>query len=164
MVVAASTSSLLRRALSDWGVLAVVLLAMSCGRRVAAPIPTALQGTFVDDYGTRHTIDDSLWQHGTANRYRVIEWNATARFLIARNDTSNVADGGRYDRIDWVILPGDDGWMWAFCLATWNAPSATAARAVTRADTANPRSGCGGYPFTRMRRSGAAPSTEEAHD
>lgn len=115
-------------------------------------MPAALRGAFVDDYGTRHTIDDSLWVHGPRNRYHVISWHPGAHFVIARNDSANVADSGRYDRIDWVILPDNDGWEWAFCIATWNAPSVAAARATTVADTANPRSGCGGYPFTRMRR------------
>lgn len=115
-------------------------------------MPTALRGTFVDDYGTRHTVDESLWVYGLRNRYHVVEWSPASRFMVAQNDSVNASDGGRFTRIDWVILPNGDDWEWAFCLATWDAPSARAARAVTLADTTNPRSGCGGYPFTRMRR------------
>lgn len=112
---------------------------------------------FVDDYGTGHTIDDSLWVHGPRNRYHLVEWHPESGFVLARNDVANVADGGRYDRIDWLMLRDGNEWTWAFCIATWDAPSLAAARAVTLADTTNPRSGCGGYPFTRMRRSATAP-------
>ncbi|MEO8477990.1 MAG: hypothetical protein ABI542_00045 [Gemmatimonadota bacterium] len=151
--IAASTSSLLRCTPAIVIIGLGALVAAACHRDVQLTAPSILRGGFVDDYGTRHQIDDSLWRHGTANRYRVTEWNATSRFLIARNDSANVADAGRYDRIDWVLLSGEDGWSWAFCLVTWNAPSEAAARAATGADTAHPRTGCSGYPFTRMRRS-----------
>jgi len=120
-------------------------------------IPTALRGTFIDDYGTRHTIDDSLWVHGSVNRYHLVEWHPGAHSVITRSGPADAAAGGGFGRIDWLTLAGTDGWEWAFCIVAWDVPSVAAARAVTVADTSHPRSGCGGYPFTRMRRSDTAP-------
>lgn len=156
MIARAATPSLLRPGTCGSAVLSGLLLMAGCGGHARppalAPAPAPLKGAFVDDYGTRHTIDDSIWQHGADTRYHVIAWHPASHFLIARNDSANATDGGRYARIDWLGLPGGDAWEWAFCIATWDAPSRAVAQASAVADTAKPRSGCGGYPFTRMRR------------
>lgn len=113
--------------------------------------PGFLLGEHRDDYGSRHRIDTEQWTHEPSLRYLHLRWDPAGQFLVAQNADSNPADGGRWTRIDWMRLPGDDGWTWAFCLATWDAPSADSAARVTTADRTVPRTGCGGHPFTRMR-------------
>lgn len=108
--------------------------------------PTMLLGDFVDDYGIGHRITDDEWLQRPDARYRVVAWHAGAEYLIARNDA------GKWTRIDWVTLPGMPSYAWAFCLSAWDAATqAEAERAdIARRDT--PKTGCNGYPFSRMRR------------
>jgi hypothetical protein len=117
--------------------------------------PALLAGRFVDDYATPHRIDDTLWVHGESTRYRIREWHPEAEYLLAVNDSSNRRDGGLWARIDWTRLVDSTGWSWGFCIAAWDAPSRTAAESARASDRATPRTGCNGYPFTRMRRVGA---------
>ncbi len=118
-----------------------------------APFPT---GEFLDDYGGRHAVSASEWRQGTSARYRIIKWDATRRFLVAQNDGANPTAPNRWTRIDWVMLEGMPPWEWAFCFSAYDAPTAEAAEstAVARPDT--PRTGCNGFPYSRLRRDGAA--------
>lgn len=113
--------------------------------------PLQVLGEFQDDYGIRYTISEQEWHQHPRSRYRVVRWNARARYLIAQNDPGNPTDPGKWTRIDWIVLPGMSPYEWAFCLSAYSAPSAEAAE---RADVARrdiPKAGCNGYPFSRMR-------------
>ena len=114
--------------------------------------PPPLLGDFVDDYGIGHRIDAGEWLQRPGTRYRVIAWHPEAQYLIARNDAGNRSDAGKWTRIDWVTLPGMPPYAWAFCMSAWDAATqADAERAdIARRDT--PKTGCNGYPFSRMRR------------
>ena len=131
--------------------------------------PAYLLGSFEDDYGNRYTITPEAWVQEPDVRYGVDWWYGSQGFLVARNAPDNPTDAGLWTRIDWVRLgadesttgtqgrdatsvDGDNGWTWAFCLSTWDAPTRADARATEGADSATPRSGCGGFPFSRMRR------------
>jgi hypothetical protein len=114
--------------------------------------PTELLGAFEDDYGNRFTITPEAWTQEAEARWIVEEWRASEQYLVARNDTTNANDPGGWTRIDWVRLDGMEPWSWGFCLTTWNAGSFAEARAVDTVDRTRPRTGCGGFPFSRMRR------------
>ena len=120
--------------------------------REAATPPSMLLGDFVDDYGIGHRIDANEWLQRPDTRYRVVAWHTDAQHLIAQNDATNRSDAGRWTRIDWIALPGMPPYKWAFCLSAWEAATqADAERAdIARRDT--PKTGCNGYPFSRMRR------------
>jgi hypothetical protein len=119
----------------------------------SACAPAALLGQWKDDYGSRHTISDSLWQHGSAARYHILRWDSAGQFLVARNDPDNPSDGGLWTRIDWMPLDSMPPYRLAFCMSAYRAPSADSAAAITIADRTSPRTGCNGFPFTRMARS-----------
>lgn len=74
------------------------------------------------------------------------------RYLIAWNDSSNATAPGLWTRIDWIPLSGMPPYAWAFCLSAYEAPSRAAAEATAIARPDTPRTGCNGYPFSRMRR------------
>jgi hypothetical protein len=117
-----------------------------------AQAPRGLLGTWADDYGSRHAVTDSLWSHEGANKYETIRWDSAGQFAIARNAASNTTDTGRFTRIDWMPLEGMAPYMWAFCLSIWDAPTADSALRVTTARRESPRTGCSGFPFTRLKR------------
>ncbi len=115
-----------------------------------ATAPASLRGTFQDDYNIRYVVSDTLIQQGSRLRYRVLSWHAREQYLIARNDSTNPADGGLFTRIDWVMLADMPPYTWAYCLTAYRAPTADSARAAPPADRQNPRTGCNGFPFSRM--------------
>lgn len=113
--------------------------------------PRELLGTFRDDYGNAFRITDTLFEHLPRTKYHIVEWHVAERFLIARNDAGNVQDGLLWTRIDWMPFDGMAPYTWGFCLTAYTAASADAARATPAAKREAPRTGCGGYPFSRMR-------------
>ena len=116
-------------------------------------IPQFIKGKFIDDYGIQYTISDSLWiQHPNA-KYHIIRYSEKEQYLIARNDDKNSSDPGLYSRIDLMPFEGMEPWKWGFCLSVYNAKSDSAAENGYKADKSNPRKGCNGFPFSRMKSS-----------
>lgn len=109
-------------------------------------------GGFEDDYGIHYTITADAWLQHPRARYHAVRWNVEDEYLVARNDSANQYDGGKWTRIDWVRLPGMAPYEWAFCLSAYDATTREAAEAVTVAQRATPRTGCNGHPFSRMKR------------
>ncbi len=121
---------------------------LSCKEKPA--VPDYLLGSFSDDYAIEYEITENQFLQKPNIRYHIIEWNIENQFLIAKNDTANTFDGGLYSRIDWMKLPNMEPYTWAFCLSSYNAPTADSAKKVTIANRKNPKKGCNGYPFSRM--------------
>jgi hypothetical protein len=109
-------------------------------------------GNFTDDYGIKYTITDTLWIQQPRTRFHIIKWNKKEQYLIARNDVKNPGEGGLYTRIDFMQFSGMAPWLWGYCLTVYDAKTDAAAEAVAIADRKNPRKGCNGYPFSRMKR------------
>lgn len=144
--VKASTGAVLCVAI----IVACVKQAPPAGPAAGGP-PAAIVGQWDDDYGGRHTVSATEWMQGRA-RYRIVRWDTTRHFLVAQNDTANRADGGKWTRIDWVMLPGMTPWEWAFCFSAYDAPTRAAAETTSVARPATPRTGCNGFPFSRLKR------------
>lgn len=109
-------------------------------------------GNFKDDYGIRYTIDDTLWIQHPKTKFHIIKWNAKEQYLIAKNNLNNPGEAGLYTRIDFMAFENMEPYLWGFCLTAYNAPSDAVAEAVATADRKNPRKGCNGFPFSRMKR------------
>ncbi len=122
-----------------------------------ASAPAELLGAFRDDYGSAFHISDSLFVHLPRTRYRIVEWNVAERYVIAQNDAANPGDAGLWTRIDWMTFSDMAPYTWGFCLTAYKAATAAEARATPPANRATPRSGCNGFPFSRMRRATAEP-------
>jgi hypothetical protein len=122
------------------------------GAATPTTAPADLLGTFEDDYGIRYTISPSSWRQGSGIEYHVVAWDPAGRSLIARNDEDNPSGGGRWTRIDWVGLEDMAPWTWAYCMTVYDAETRDAAGSAPAADRASPRTGCNGFPFSRMRR------------
>ena len=143
-----------------WAMRLFALLALTvatgCAPRVpaAGAAPPFVLGTFEDDYGSTYDISETTWTHRGYARYHVVRWRPEAGYLVAQNDTTNPADGGLWTRIDWVRLDDMAPYEWAFCLSAYDAPTAEAADSTRGARSEAPRTGCNGFPFSRMRRVG----------
>lgn len=114
--------------------------------------PADLLGSFTDDYQGTYVITPTLWRHGTRLAYEIVAWHPDSQYLIARNAQTNPREGGLWTRIDWMPLDGMPPYTWAYCLSAFKAPTRDSAQATRVAQRATPRTGCNGFPFSRMRR------------
>ncbi len=133
------------------------LLLAACATRGPASVPfaaarTTLTGEFTDDYSGRFSISDTLWFQRPRNRFRIVEWHEDERFLIAQNAADDPTAPYLWTRIDWMTLDNMPPFTWGFCLIAYRAASRLAARDTPAANRAAPRTGCNGFPFTRMQR------------
>ncbi len=108
-------------------------------------------GRFVDDYGNTFRISPTLWEQLPHGRYHIVEWHAAEQYFLARNDSANSSAPGRWTRIDWMSFTGMPPYTWGFCMTAWDADTREAARGTAPPDRTTPRTGCNGYPFSRMR-------------
>ena len=111
-----------------------------------------LLGNFTDDYNIHYSINDSLWIQHPNIKYHIIQSNVSKQYLIARNDSDNPSDAGLYTRIDYMEFQNMESYKWGFCLTVYNAKTEKDALVTSGADRQNPRSGCGGFPFSRMKK------------
>ena len=140
--------------------LAALLLAACAGERpleAASPVAFPPTGAFVDNYGIRYTIGPYAWtQHGetphSSATVHITDWNVERQVAIGQNDAINPTDAGLWTRIDWIRLDGADGYTWAYCYAVYDATSRVAAITAPPSGRDTPRTGCNGFPFSRMRR------------
>ncbi|WP_147322836.1 hypothetical protein [Emticicia sp. C21] len=133
--------------------LLIVILPLSfINLQAQTKAPEMLKGSFMDDYKITYTITDTLWVQKPNAKYHIIKWNEKEQYFIARNDKNNPADGGLYTRIDYMTFESMQPFLWGFCLSAYNSATEIAAEAVKIADRANPRKGCNGFPFSRMKR------------
>ena len=122
------------------------------GKADSENIPTFMKGNFIDDYGIQFTINDSVWTQHPNVKYHIVLWDTAAQYLLARNDLKNPSDTGLFTRIDYTLLSGMEPFNWGFCLTVYKAKSIEEASSAASADRLNPKKGCNGYPFSRMKR------------
>lgn len=120
--------------------------------RIYEKPPAMFKGNFVDDYGIRYTVNDTLFMQLPRTKYHIIKWNVKDQYIVARNDGQNPGEGGLYTRIDYMQFSNMEPWKWGFCLSVYDAKTDQIAETTAKADRQNPMKGCNGYPFSRMKR------------
>jgi hypothetical protein len=115
-------------------------------------IPSWVKGEFKDDYRISYSISDSLWMQLPNTKFHIIKWNLEEQYLVAKNDMGNPGEGGLYTRIDFMQFKDMAPFEWGFCLTAYKAEDSVTAEKTASADRSNPKKGCGGFPFSRMKR------------
>tara|TARA_R110000868_G_scaffold410693_1_gene699763 strand:- start:3103 stop:3540 length:438 start_codon:yes stop_codon:yes gene_type:complete len=115
-------------------------------------IPEFLLGEFIDDYGVKYSISDSILTMEGHTKLHILEWNLEEKYFVGQNDSLNPYDPLLFTRIDWMKFENMLPFEWGFCMSAYNAPSLDSAKVASSADRENPKTGCGGYPFSRMKR------------
>jgi hypothetical protein len=121
-------------------------------KNITDTIPAMVKGNFMDDYGIQYSVTDTLFMQLPNVKYHIISWDTTAQYLLARNDDKNPSEPGLYTRIDYMRFNNMAPFYWGFCLTTYNAKTIEEAKMKAKVDRENPRKGCNGYPFSRMKR------------
>jgi hypothetical protein len=111
-----------------------------------------MYGNFTDDYGIQYEINTKTWRLLPDMTFHILSWNKKEEYLLARNDKNNPSDAGKYSRIDYMKLTGMTPYEWAFCISAYDASSIQEAEKTEVADRSNPKKGCNGFPFSRMKR------------
>lgn len=114
-------------------------------------LPGYMIGGFSDDYENQYTISDSVFLMGSTTIIHILEWDEEKQFFIGQNDSSNTYDPLQFSRIDWIELSEMEPFTWAFCMSAYKAPSADSARATNTTNPVSPKTGCNGYPYSRMK-------------
>lgn len=148
--------------------LLIVCVLLGCSNRDASQKneknpPSFILGDYQDDYGITYTISDTLWLQHPSAKYHILEWAPEDKYFIAQNDTSNPSGGGLFTRIDWIELDGMSPYTWAFCMSAYNAESAEVAASVNIADRTVPKTGCNGFPFSRMQAATIVDTTDSGY-
>ena len=115
-------------------------------------IPAELLGNFNDDYDISYTINNDVWIQHPGIQYHLLSYDSKGEYFIAKNDAGNPSEAGLYTRIDIMHLQGMEPFTWGFCLTAYKAKTIEEAITTASADRSNPKMGCGGYPFSRMKR------------
>lgn len=121
--------------------------------------PEFMLGNFSDDYGITYSINDTLWIQNKYAKYHIIKWNPEKQYLIVKNDAANKTDSNKYTRIDYMTFTGMEPYKWGFCLTAYDAETDLIAEQTASADRQNPKKGCNGYPFSRMKKNETKPAT-----
>lgn len=121
--------------------------------------PEFALGNFTDDYKITYSISDTLWVQNGYAKYHIIKWNQEQQYLVAKNDAANKSDANKYTRIDYMTFTGMEPYNWGFCLTVYDAESDEIAEKTAYVDRQNPKKGCNGYPFSRMKKVEPKPIT-----
>jgi hypothetical protein len=133
--------------------ISLLFLAVNIQAQQSQPLPVSLPALFTDDYGIRYNVSDSLFFQLPSSKYHILRWNIKEQYIIARNGVDNPTDKGLYTRIDYMKFENMEPFRWGFCLSTWNAKTDSLAEFTpVKVDRQNPRKGCNGYPFSRMKK------------
>lgn len=132
--------------------LAFVFSSCAVQRHQQAVIPEWMKGNFTDDYGINYTINDSVFQMDNVALYHILSWNKAEQYLLVQNDKQNKSEKELYTRIDYSLLPDMQPYTWAFCFTIYNATTPAAAEAHPSANRTALKTGCNGYPFSRLKR------------
>ena len=115
------------------------------------PLPDQYRGEFVDDYDISYQIDSSLFIISPNDRFHIVKWNPVDNYFLVQNDSLNTYAPGLFGRIDVMNFEAMAPYTWGFCMIAYEAKSLSAAEQSV-SDRAHPKTGCSGFPFTRMKR------------
>ena len=124
----------------------------NCSSISTDSIPAKVLGNFIDDYGIRYSITDSLWTQHPGINYHIIKRDTKEQYLLAKNDNNNPGEANLYTRIDYMWFENMKPFLWGFCLIVYDAKTIAEAEIKAKADRQNAKKGCGGFPFSRMKR------------
>lgn len=114
-----------------------------------ADIP--ILGTWTDEFGTTHEIDESRWTQAYLGYdplvFELTTWEPAERWVVGRNGEDNAFDPGLWSRFDWLDAAGVGLY---YCQVAFAAETEDDAAAAPAADADDVDGGCGGFPWTAL--------------
>lgn len=135
----------------------LILLNISCATTPTSnnnSLPAFLIGEFEDDYGVHYQIDQQVFRLLPDDKFHIISVNKADGFLILQNDSLNTYAPSLFTRIDYQKLKNMEPYEWAFCFSSFEEVSVKDATSKVNTQTTDLMTGCNGFPFSRMKKSG----------
>lgn len=123
---------------------AVAVVPAGCGGSDDDPQPLEIDGSWTDDWGYGHQIDETSWTT-MDSVFHISQFDNDRHFLVAQNDAANEYYPELWSRFDWSWADGE----LYYCQSAFQAVSEDGALAAG-ADAADLETGCGGYPWTHL--------------
>lgn len=117
-------------------------------------MPAFLIGEFEDDYGIRYQIDKQAFHLLPNDKFHIRRVNQAEGFLVLQNDSLNTFAPSLFTRIDYQKLNNMNPYEWAFCFSSFKEASIEDAIEKVNTQKADLMTGCNGFPFSRMKKSG----------
>ena len=109
-----------------------------------------IAGSYADDFGTNHTINDDGWtqsSEGAADSsFAFVEIDNAGQFAIAQNGADNGFAPSMYSKFEWTFDEAGDLY---YCQPAFDAMTAEDASAAS-ADTGDLAAGCGGFGWSKL--------------
>lgn len=106
-----------------------------------------LDGTWLDQWGSTHTITEESWEVDWPATFHVLDFDNGQGSLVAHNDPSNEYNPDQFSRFDW-LFDGDTAW---YCQTVYDGATEADAADHDPADATDPSTGgCGVGPWTSM--------------
>jgi len=106
--------------------------------------PIDILGSYVDDFGYSHTINETHWL-SEGSTFTILEYDNAEMAIIAQNDPTNAAFPDLFSRFDWAW----DGEDLYFCQSVFDGATIDDAR-NGGADPDDLAAGCGGFPWSML--------------
>jgi len=110
-------------------------------------LPTLLKGDFTDDYDIHYSISDSLWIQHPAFEMKITKIDTTVMYILGYDTNDST-----YTRIDYMPFKNMGDYTWGFCYTAYEQEDEEALLDMESANRDTPKTGCGGFPFSRMKR------------
>jgi hypothetical protein len=109
--------------------------------------PLAIRGTYVDNYGGNHVIDEKTWYNSETSSFGIASYDNENGIVIAVNAETNTYSPNLWSRFDWVV---QDSQLY-YCQVRYDADSQAEAENSDAPDAADPaNSGCNGFPWSML--------------
>ncbi len=108
------------------------------------------KGDFEDDYGSQYSINDVRWIQDSIF-YSIEEHNPTEEYFVIQQIQPD-PETKIFIRVDYMLFDDMEPYLWGYCYTIYDTTSHQEAISAASADRSNPRKGCNGFPFSRMKR------------
>ena len=114
----------------------------------------AIEGNWVDEWGTNQTIDSDSWNSGT-----ITQFDNSAMWAVAENGEDSF-NPGLWSKYDWTW----DSEELYYCQSTFAAESEADALSANSANSSDLEAGCGGFPWSQMSNADSDHDSHDDHD
>ncbi len=105
----------------------------------------SILGSWIDDWGMDHDVTRDTWTNA-GSVFHITQADGIDNFVVARNDAANPWNAGLWSKFEW----GYGGDVLYYCQIAYAAETEQEA-AAARASRASLTTGCGGFPWSRLR-------------
>lgn len=126
--------------------------ATGTGTGTGSTAPIEIAGSYTDDFGAAHVVDDSSWSISypgySTSLFHLTQYDNAGDWAVGENDAANEFFASAWSRFDWHVDPiTSELWM---CQTGYAEANEADALALTPADSTDLAYGCGGFSWSLL--------------